>query len=104
MNRGVLTRNPAALLGAPRVRNVNPRPIPDDDWIKLWSAARPGVEQVFLGLGFFVGLRRREICELTPDQVFAAGGRLVNFVRKGGGEHTTPYKDLCEVLDARFPS
>lgn len=103
VNRGALTKNPAALLGAPRVHNQNPRPIPDADWIKLWDAANDGVERTLLGLGFFVGLRRREVCELTPTQVFTSGGRLVGFKRKGGGDDITPYSDLCEVLDARFP-
>lgn len=103
VDRGLVARNPAALLHAPPVHNQNPRPIPDDDWIKLWAAARPGAERVFLGLGFFVGLRRREICELRPEQVFLASGSLVDFKRKGGGEDTTPYADMCAVFAQRMP-
>lgn len=101
--RGHVHVNPAALLGAPKVRNQNPRPIPDDDWCRLWSEAQPGVERVFLGLGCFVGLRRREICELRVDQVFVQRHNLVGFKRKGGGDDVTPYGDLCEVLALALP-
>lgn len=103
VNRGHIGVNPAVLLDAPRVRNVHPKPIPDDEWVELWKAADDGPERAFLGLGFFVGLRRREVCELHTTQVFPAGGRLVSFKRKGGGDDITPYTDLCTVLDERLP-
>lgn len=101
LNRGHVERNPAALLGAPRVRNENPRPIPDRDWLALWNSDLDLDERVVFGLGFYVGLRRREVCELRPDQVLA--GRLVSFTRKGGGDDITPFVDLCNVLEERLP-
>lgn len=103
VDRGHLSRNPAALLHAPAVHNQNPKPIPDDDWVKLWDVAKPGPERVMLGLGFCVGLRRREICELKPEQVFVPAERLVNFKRKGGGEDITPYGDMVGILTQRLP-
>lgn len=96
--RGHVQVNPAILLGAPTVHNQNPRPVPDDDLVRLFGAAESEVEHVWLGLGAFVGLRRREVCELTPTQVFTQGGTLVNFKRKGGGDDVTPYADLCEIV------
>lgn len=101
--RGHIARNPALLLHGPKVQNQNPKPIPDGDWIKMWEEADPGPERVALGLGFFVGLRRREICELTPEQVFTVSGRLIDFKRKGGGEDVTPYADMCKLVDHKLP-
>jgi hypothetical protein len=63
----------------------------------------PMDERIAYGLGAFVGLRRREICVLTPAQVFAPSGMLVNFQRKGGGHDVTPYADMCEVFARAMP-
>lgn len=103
VDRGYMPKSPAALLCAPKINNANPRPIPDADWAKLWDEADPGPERIMLGLGALAGLRRREICELTPTQVFVTGQRLVNFTRKGGGDDVTPYGDLCRVVASELP-
>jgi site-specific recombinase XerD len=102
-SRGHITRNPAALLFAPKVSNNNPKPIPDDDVCKLWDAATDGVERTVLGLGAFAGLRRREMCELMPKHLFVPGQRLQGFKRKGGGDDITPYGDLCEIVAHELP-
>lgn len=102
--RGHVHVNPAALLGAPTVKNQNPRPIPDADLVRLFGACETLTERVFLGLGAFVGLRRREVCELSVTQVFTAQATLVGFKRKGGGDDVTPYGDLCAVLAKALPA
>lgn len=98
VNRGVLTASPAALLGAPRVRNANPRPIPDHDWRALWASRLTLWERVTFGLGYFVGLRRAEIVALEPAHVDIVGRRLIGFTRKGGGDDITPWGDCADVL------
>ena len=98
VKHGHLTENPAALLMAPKVRNKNPHPIPDDDWTSLWEAADNGPERRMLGLGFFAGLRRAEMTSLQWSQVNAQRGLLVGFTRKGGGDDVTPYDDLANIL------
>lgn len=103
LNRGNISVNPAAMLFAPKVANKNPKPVPDDDLIKLWNVAADGVEKAYVGLGAFVGLRRREMCELTPNQLFIPGQRLQGFKRKGGGDDVTPYGDLCEIVATELP-
>jgi integrase len=104
VERGLLERNPAVLLGTPVVRNENPRPIPDADWHVIWTSALPPDERVAYGLGFYVGLRRREVCELRVRQIDLRNQRLVGFTRKGGGDDITPYGDVVAVLDARLPA
>ena len=99
--RGQIETNPAALLGAPSVKNENPRPIPDDDWLTLWRSDLDLSMRVALGLGFVGGLRRREVCALRPEQV--SGTRLVNFTRKGGGDDILPYGDVVDVLEQKLP-
>ena len=99
--RGYLRADRSALLVSPTVRNTNPRPVPDDVWVRLWASDLPDGERAAYGLAFFGGLRRAEVCGLVPSIV--SGGLLVNFVRKGGGDGTVPLTDLCVLLDRAFP-
>ena len=62
--RGEIDVNPCELLVAPTVRNVQPKPIPEDDWLALYNAADTA-ERVMLGLGFYGGLRRAELTALA---------------------------------------
>jgi len=96
---GAVKRNPAALLGAPTIRNVHPKPVPEDIWRRIWfSDALPDEGRVVLGLGFFVGLRRAEIIGLSPNHVSTPARRLVGFTRKGGGDDITPYGEMVAVI------
>jgi integrase len=100
--RGEIGRDPTNLLSAPTVRNVHPKPIGDDDWVLLYEAA-DDVERVVLGLGFFGGLRRKEITELRGCHVDVMGQRLVGFKRKGGGDDVVPLGTLCRVHEEKLP-
>lgn len=102
-NRGHVGRNPAALLGAPTIKNRNPRPIPDDDWVTLWGADLTRCERVAFGLGFFCGLRRNEITTLRTDQVVPDASALLGFTRKGGGDDVVYYGDLLRVFEVKLP-
>lgn len=103
-----LTHQASALKG-PQVHNENPRPIPDDHWNMLFRVLRPHDmdpidvhrNRVLLGLGFYCGLRRKELVELRVDNW--DNGKLVNFHRKGGGEHTLDVEAILDVLNARLP-
>lgn len=99
--RGFIRRNVSTLLVSPTVRNTRPKPVPDDVWKDLWQADLPRYERIAYGLGFFGGLRRAEVCQLTPAQVDEF--QLVGFVRKGGGDDTLPLADLCKILHDRLP-
>jgi site-specific recombinase XerD len=78
-----------------------PRPIADDVWLRAWSGDLPDGLRAALGLGFFCGLRRAEIVSLTVDQL--TDSRIVGFVRKGGGEDTTPWRSLVDVYAQHLP-
>lgn len=97
-----IDHNPTALLITPKVANKQPKAIPDDVWLQVWTneAVRP-VERVVLGLGFFCGLRREEMCALRPTHVMR--GQIVSFIRKGGGEDTFPIEDAVGIYAEHLP-
>lgn len=100
--RGLVDKSPADLVHGPTQRKRQPRPIPDDVWVSWWRSDLPDGLRVALGLGWFGGLRRAEILAIAPDQL--VDGKIVNFVRKGGGEHSLPLTDMVDVLVDRLPS
>lgn len=98
--------NPCAsgVVAKPRIRNKQPKPIPQHEWRRIWGSPLLSDDlRVALGLGFFVGLRSEEIVSLEPPHVSRASGQLVSFVRKGGGEDVTPYADMVEVFAEHMP-
>lgn len=103
--RGYVTENPALLLHTPTVHNRQPKAIADPVWMSLWPSDMLDVyERVALGLGFFVGLRRREICELRVGHVRLDEMVLWKFPRKGGGDDITPMGDILAVFESRLPN
>jgi site-specific recombinase XerD len=86
---GEVRENPADLVCTPVVHNRQPRPVSDAIFCRLWDAL-DGADAVVLGLAFFCGLRREEITRLRRYNVDVGRRKLVNFVRKGGGEDTLP--------------
>ncbi len=101
VNKQFLVDSPAALVHGPPIKHRQPRPVPDDVWVQWWDRPLPDGLRVALGLGFFGGLRRAEIVGLTGTQL--QDGKIVNFVRKGGGEHSLPLADMTEIVVERHP-
>ncbi len=99
---GAVRENPAELVCTPVVHNRQPRPVPDDVFCQLWDAV-DGADAVVLGLAFFCGLRREEMTRLRIAHVDASRRRLVNFVRKGGGEDTLPIGTMLDTFERRLP-
>ncbi len=85
----------------PTVHNIQPRPIPDEQWRQWWGHDLPDSLRVALGLGFYGGLRRAEMVSLVVGQV--TDEAILRFVRKGGGEHTLPWADMRNALKKRLP-
>jgi integrase/recombinase XerD len=102
--RDLITRDPTSLLHAPTPKNANPRPIPDGAWVKLWSANLSDEARVVLGLGYFCGLRRHEIAELSAAHVDVPAQRLAGFKRKGGGDDVLDYGELVGVVHDALPA
>lgn len=100
----LVERNPTVLLVAPKVHNRNPKPIPEDVWIRLWnSSAITDEARVVLGLGFFIGLRREEIVRLSPTHFSLPPRMLIGFTRKGGGDDVTEYGAIVDVWADLMP-
>lgn len=93
--RGHFKADPTMEAFAPAQPKRQPRPIPDAVWTKAWALDMPDPLRAAMGLGFFCGLRRAEVVSLTVDQLTDA--RIVNFVRKGGGEDTLSWRTMVEV-------
>jgi len=101
---GMVDSDPTNLLVVPRLRNVNPSPVPDATWKRLWAYEHPRPAVVVLGLGYFCGLRRHEIVGLRTDHVDLDRQRLVGFKRKGGGDDVFDYGELVGVIADRLPA
>jgi len=89
-------RNPALGVHGPTRRHRQPRPVADGVWKQWWQSDLPPGLRVCLGLGFYGGLRRAEIVSLQAKQF--RDGKIVNFVRKGGGEHSLPLRDMTDIV------
>jgi integrase/recombinase XerC len=92
--------NPAAGVHGPTRRHRQPRPVADSVWKQWWESDLPPGLRVCLGLGFYGGLRRAEMVSLQAKQF--RDGKIVNFVRKGGGEHSLPLRDMTEIVVDRL--
>lgn len=103
-DRGHISHNPALLLTSPTVHNVQPKAIPDDTWVAVWHSTKlDDAERLVLGLGFFCGLRRAEIVNLSPTNIDLEGQKLTGFVRKGGLTDTFPFGSALQLTAERLP-
>lgn len=100
----------AAAVHGPTVHNENPRPIPDEHWVRLMTCphrgkgGRPFIgdrEVAVLGLGFWCGLRRSELVGLRA--VHWDGSKIVGFTRKGGSQDTLDVATVLQVYVQRLP-
>lgn len=100
VNQQSVPRNPALGVHGPTRRHRQPRPIPDRVWHQWWQSDLPPGLRVALGLGFYGGLRRAEMVSLQAGQL--RHGKLHDFVRKGGGEHSLPLQDMTDIVVERL--
>jgi len=100
--RGFCTRNVAALVAAPKVRNQQPKPIRDELWMDTFTSL-PLDGRIAMGLMFFCGLRRAEVTALRGDQFDIGTGTIRDFLRKGGGDDSLPYMDVLAIFHRKLP-
>ena len=104
VHQGATTGDPFYDLPAIKVRNRQPKAIRDDLWSQLWSTQSiPMEDRVWLGLGFFIGLRRIEIISVAPSQFDTQRQLIFGLVRKGGGDDTVEYGEMARVIGDRLP-
>lgn len=82
LSHGHITTNPTSDLRALANKNHNPRAIPVELWRTVWcDDSLSDAERVMLGLGFFCGLRRAEMCQLRGKHF--VDDQILHFPRKG---------------------
>jgi integrase/recombinase XerD len=86
----------------PKVVRNDPKPVRDEVWLQLWGSTLEPDDVFWLGLGFFVGMRRYEIVSAPPQGVNLAAGTM-RFVRKGGRERSVEYRDMYRWITAKLP-
>ena len=99
-SRGHIETDPMLEAMAPSLKPRQPRPLSDKLWLQAWDTDLPDGVRSALGLGFFCGLRRAEIVALGCHQL--TDRRIVEFVRKGGGEDTLPWRSLVQVYETHL--
>lgn len=102
-HRKLVSDNPAYFAATPKVRNTQPKAIPDDVWVHFWSSIRVPEDRVWVGLGAFAGLRRMEICSVGPHNFSLNDEKINRLVRKGGGTHPVEYGDMARVVAHNLP-
>jgi site-specific recombinase XerD len=102
LGRGMCSVNLGAMVAAPTVHNVNPKPITDAQWLAAWDAADDRL-RLAMGLMFWFGLRRSEVAALRGAHVDVTNRQLVGFPRKGGGDDVLPWGEIADVWSAFMP-
>jgi len=100
INIGEMEKNPVALAPRAKVRGRSPQALPDETWFRVWEGAGE-LDRLWLGLGWFCGLRANEIVNLRGEQF--RDEAIVAFPRKSGRENTWPLGEVAADYRARLP-
>lgn len=103
VRRGISASDPTVDVPTLRVRNRQPKAIDDATWNELWSSPIPREDKVWLGLGAYAGLRRREIASLAPSDVDMQRGLIRNVQRKGGDEDIVEFEEGARIVGTHLP-
>lgn len=93
---------PLTTLKFGKLNRTTPRPVDDDVWLAMWSSDLSPLDRVWLGLGYFAGLRRLEMIQLQPDGVDLEARELL-FQRKGGFHANVEYGACFDFVESRLP-
>lgn len=83
---------------APTVKGRTPKPISEELWHSVWTSDLDESDRLFLGLGYFCGLRRIEMVTLRPEEVDLQSGTM-RFYRKGGSPEPVSYRAMVGWLE-----
>lgn len=88
---------------APKTKSGVPKPIPDELWRELWESEDlfPD-DRLWLGLGYFCGLRRYEMVTIRPSEV-DPDRRVMQFERKGGFLKSLDYLSMAASVADKLP-
>lgn len=103
-NTRQIEHDPMWQVPSPKVRNRSPRPIPDRDWLTLWATPRLGLDdRLWLGLGYFAGLRRVEMATLAVEAIDVDREEIVFSLRKGGSIFPVEYGSMARTVGDALP-
>ena len=83
---------------------VEREPVQEWVWKAVWDSSHPTMDdRLWLGLGYFCGLRRQEMAQLAPLAVSPRSDRRgsgsLKALRKGGGRQSgISYAHICKIL------
>ena len=111
LRRQVISYDPSDDMDPARGTQPEPRePVPDDTWLTVWQSKHTDMDdRVWLGLGYFCGLRRAEMAKLEPAGVTTRvnddpNTGVLDFLRKGGKKRAgISYHAIITVLDHKLP-
>jgi integrase len=95
--RGYVTADPTLDLSRVTIRRRRPKPIPDEHWKAIASGPMHLLLRTAVGLGYYCGLRRAEVCGVQVDGVSLEESKLA-IVGKGGDEQEIDYGLMVDVL------
>jgi integrase/recombinase XerD len=87
---------------APRPKQAEPNPVDDDVWRHLWGSDLDPHDRLWLGLGYFCGLRRIEITTCKPTDV-RVQQEIMMIERKGAVVNPIEYVESLSVVDDEMP-
>lgn len=87
---------------APKVAGRVPKPVEDDVWVALWTSQLTPDDRLWIGMGYFFGLRRVEIVTINAASVDIDKGEM-SFVRKGGSTQPIEYLEMIGVVMDELP-
>lgn len=88
---------PVSTAVAPSVGDRDPKPVDDDDWLRLWHSDLRDEDRVILGVMYFIGLRRIEAAGLRPNEV-DVDLKQIRTLRKGGSTRAIEYGAIVDAL------
>lgn len=93
---------PVSTAVAPPAPRPSPKPVQDEIWRQLWTHNLSMHDRLWLGLGYYAGLRRAEIVSVRPHDIDLVEGTMT-FIRKGGSPQPIEYREMFGAVADQLP-
>lgn len=95
--------NPCGPLKAKKIDLGIPKTIPLHIWLRVWLSDLTDDERLWLGLGYYAGLRRSELDTVLVSHFNVETRQIVDFTRKGDVKKVVEYGALADVVIKKLP-
>lgn len=103
LKRGVVSTDPFWMYPRDVLPRRDPKPLSDEVWLTIWRSNLTMDDRLWLGLGFYTGLRRLELATLSPQHIDPDEG-VMRLKRKGAHFVALEYRELCRTFALQLPS